>query len=87
MLGHELLEAWIGPHVCSNADSLTEQFRLAGHVKMVRICHPNSGPRSTAQTIPGADIAFSRQQHALIEFGSTEDADTAVKTLTANSNW
>lgn len=71
---------------CS-ADSLTDQFSVVGEVKMVRICQPNSGPRSTAQSIPGADIAVSHQQHALIEFGSKAYSDTAVKTLTDNNNW
>ena len=71
---------------CS-ADSLTDKFSVAGEVKMVRICQPNSGPRSIAQTIPGADIAVSHQQHALIEFGSKADADAAVKKLTDSNNW
>lgn len=74
-------------HVTCNADSLTEKFSVVGEVKMVRICQPNSGPRSTAQTIPGADIAVSHQQHALIEFSSKADAGTAVQQLTDNDNW
>ena len=71
---------------CS-ADSLTDKFSVAGEVKMVRICQPNSGPRSIAQTIPGADIVVSHQQHALIEFGGKAEADTAVKNLTDSNNW
>ena len=70
-----------------DADSLTKKFSAAGHVKMVRICQPNSGPRSIAQTIPGADLAVSRQQHALIEFDTQDEAAVAVKKLTDSNNW
>ncbi|KAL0051706.1 hypothetical protein WJX82_000772 [Trebouxia sp. C0006] len=68
-------------------DSLTEKFSAAGNVKMVRICQPNSGPRSIAQSIPGADLAVSRQLHALIEFENQEQVATAVKQLTDSNNW
>ena len=69
------------------ADSLTGKFSIAGQVKMVRICQPNSNARSTAQTVPGADLAVSRQQHALIEFAAQNEAAVAVKMLTDNDNW
>lgn len=68
-------------------DSLTEKFSAAGKVKMVRICQPNSGPRSIAQSIPGADLAVSGQLHALIEFENQEQVEAAVKQLTDSNNW
>ncbi|KAA6425902.1 MAG: La-related 7 [Trebouxia sp. A1-2] len=68
-------------------DSLTGMFSAAGKVKMVRICQPNSGPRSIAQSIPGADLAVSRQLHALIEFENQEQVAAAVKQLTDSNNW
>ena len=54
---------------------------------MVRICQPNSGPRSIAQSIPGADLAVSGQLHALIEFENQEQVAAAVKQLTDSNNW
>jgi len=69
------------------AESLTEKFGVAGKVKMVRICQPNSGPRSIAQSIPGADLAVSRQLHALVEYESQEEVAAAVKQLTDSNNW
>lgn len=68
-------------------DSLTEKFSAAGKVKMVRICQPNSGPRSIAQSIPGADLAVSRQAHALVEFETQGEVAAAVKQLTDSNNW
>jgi len=66
---------------------LTGKFSAAGKVKMVRICQPNSGPRSIAQSIPGADLAVSRQLHALIESENQEQVAAAVKQLTDSNNW
>lgn len=54
---------------------------------MVRICQPNSGPRSIAQSIPGADLAVSRQAHALVEFETQGEVAAAVKQLTDSNNW
>lgn len=54
---------------------------------MVRICQPISGPRSIAQSIPGADLAVSGQLHALIEFENQEQVEAAVKQLTDSNNW
>lgn len=72
---------------CCAADSLTAHFSSAGKVNMVRICQPNSGPRSVAQTVYGADLAVSRQLHALVEYSSQEEAAAAVKQLTDSNNW
>ena len=73
--------------VCLCADSLTAQFSSAGKVIMVRICQPNSGPRSVAQTVQGADLAVSRQLHALVEYSNAAEVAVAVKHLTDGSNW
>ena len=73
--------------MCNDAESLTEKFSSVGQVNMVRICQPNSGPRSVAQSILGADLAVSRQQHALIEFATQEAVAAAVQQLTDNNNW
>lgn len=54
---------------------------------MVRICQPGGGPRSVAQTVHGADLAVSRQLHALVEFSSQVEAAAAVKQLTDSNNW
>ena len=69
------------------ADTLTAQFSAAGKVNMVRICQPNGGPRSVAQTVRGADLAVSRQLHALVEYSSQAEVATAVKQLTDSNNW
>ena len=54
---------------------------------MLRICQPNSGPRSVAQTVQGADLAVSRQLHALVEYSSSAEAAAAIKQLTDSNNW
>ena len=73
--------------VACTADSLTAKFSAVGQVKMVRICQPDSGPRSIAQSIPGADLAVSRQLHALVEFENQDEVAAAVKQLTDSNNW
>ncbi|URE17344.1 hypothetical protein MUK42_10992 [Musa troglodytarum] len=64
--------------------NLGKLFSVVGSVKNIRICHPQEP--SSARSSKG-DVLISNKLHALVEYESTEQAETAVEKLNDERNW
>ncbi|EXC17385.1 La-related protein 7 [Morus notabilis] len=63
--------------------NLEKIFRVAGSVKTVRVCHPQESNSSRSK----GDFLVSNKLHALVEYDTTEMAETAVEKLNDERNW
>ncbi|GJN24200.1 hypothetical protein PR202_gb11930 [Eleusine coracana subsp. coracana] len=70
----------------STRNSLEKIFGIIGIVKNIRICHPQE-PSSARSSKSDSSALVSNKLHAVIEYETTQQADSAVDKLNDERNW